>query len=97
MHAIYMSIDDSLRHIANQACCDKIIVTEDDTILSEPGVPINVFLNPDVHTLALRHRGRGAKSGTETGDVAGLNNDILVELRGIEPLTSSLRTKRSTN
>ena len=71
MHAIYMSIDDSLRRIANQAFFDMLIV-HDDTIHSEPGVPFNAFF-PDVQTLALRHRqGRKAESGTQTGDVAGL-------------------------
>ena len=47
MHAIYMSIDDSLRRIANQAFFDKLIVTDDDTIHGEPGVPFNVFLDRD--------------------------------------------------
>lgn len=78
MHATYMSIDGSLRRIANQAFFDKLIVTDDDTIHSEPGVPFNVFLNPDVQTLALRHQGRKTESGTQTGDVVGLNNDLLV-------------------
>ena len=87
MHAIYMSNEDSLRRIANQAFFDKLIVTDDDTIDGEPGVPFNVFLNPDVQTLALRHQGRKAKSGTQTGDVAGLNNDLLVDVKGLEPLT----------
>ncbi|WP_170931207.1 hypothetical protein [Aeromicrobium sp. PE09-221] len=41
-----MSIDDSLRRIANQAFFDKVIVTDDDTIHGEPGVPFNVFLEP---------------------------------------------------
>ena len=97
MHAIYMNIDDSLRRIANQAFFDKLIVTDDDTIHSEPGVPFNVFLNPDVQTLALRHQGRKAESGTQTGDVVGLNNDLLVELGGFEPPTSSMPWKRATN
>ena len=37
MHAIYMSNEDSLRRIANQAFFDKLIVTDGDTIHSEPG------------------------------------------------------------
>ena len=97
MHAIYMSIDDSLRRIANQAFFDKLIVTDDDAIHGEPGVPFNVFLDRDVQTLAVRQQGRTAESGTQTGDVVGLNNDLLVELRGFEPLTFSLRTRRATN
>lgn len=97
MHAIYMSIADSLRRIANQAFFDKLIVLDDDTIDGDPGVPFNVFFNPDVQTLAVRHQGRTAKSGTQTGDVVGLNNDLLVEHRGLEPLTSTLQRWHSTN
>ncbi|MQA11596.1 MAG: hypothetical protein GEU98_24215 [Pseudonocardiaceae bacterium] len=87
MHAIYMSIDDSLRRIANQAFFDKLIIHDDDTINGEPGVPFNVFFNPDVQHLAVRHQGRTAECGTQTGDVVGLNNDLLVELTGFEPVT----------
>lgn len=47
-HAIYMSMDDSLRRIANQAYFDKLIVTPDDTIGGEPGEPFNIFFNPAV-------------------------------------------------
>src|SRR5699024_9904873 len=45
MHAIYMSIDDSLRRIANPAFFDRLIVHDDGTIHAEPGVPFNVFLD----------------------------------------------------
>lgn len=89
MHAIYMSID-SPRRIANQAFFDKLIVTDDDTIDGEPGVPFNVFLNPDVQTLALRHQRRATESGTQTGDVVGLNNDLLVGPEGLEPPTPAV-------
>ena len=85
-----MSIDDSLRRITNQAFFDKLIVTDDDTIDGEPGVPFNVFLDPDVQTLALRHQGLKAKSGTQTGDVVGLNYDLLVGPAGIEPTTPAV-------
>ena len=37
------------------------------------------------------------ETGNQTGQVAGLNNDHLVELMVIETTTSSMRTKRSTN
>ncbi len=95
MHAIYMSIDDSLRRTANQAFFDKLIVHDDDTIDGDPGVPFNVFFNPDVQTLAVRRQGRTAESGTQTGDVVGLNNDLLVDLAGLEPATSCLQGRRS--
>ena len=96
-HQLYMSIDDSLQRIANQAFFDKLIVTDDDAIHGEPGVPFNVFLDRDVQTLAVRQQGRTAESGTQTGDVVGLNNDLLVEPRRFELLTSALQRRRSTN
>lgn len=49
-HAIYLSIDDSLRRIANQAFFDKLIVLPDDGIVGEPGEPFNAFFNPEVQT-----------------------------------------------
>ncbi len=36
-HAIYTSIDDSLRRIANQAFFDKLYVTEADTVTGSRG------------------------------------------------------------
>src|SRR5690606_4909928 len=99
MHAIYMSIDDSLRRIANQAFFDKLIVQDDDTINADPGAPFNVLFNPEVQNLAVRHQGRTADSGTQTNNVVGLNNDplVLVEPRGLEPLTPCLQSRCATN
>jgi len=94
---IYRSIDDSLRRIANQAFFDKLIVLDDDTIDGEPGVPFNVFFNPDVQHLAVRQQGRTTESGTQTGDVVGLNNDLLVGPVGLEPTTYGLKVRSSAN
>ena len=43
-------------------------------------MPFKVFFNPDVQHLAIRRQGRTAESGNQTGDVAGLNNDLLVDV-----------------
>ena len=97
-HKLYMSIDDSLRRICNQAFFEKIWVKKDsDTVKGEPGQPFNVLFNPEVHTLALDHEAQGSDRRIQTENVAGLNNELLVELRGFEPLTFSLRTRRATN
>ncbi|MFD2674399.1 hypothetical protein [Gulosibacter bifidus] len=45
-HAIYMSIDDSLRRIANQAIFDKLIVLPEDGIVGEPGGTVQLVLQP---------------------------------------------------
>ncbi len=80
-HAIYMSIDDSLRRIANQALFDKLIVTPDESIDGEPGERFNIFFDLAVQQLAVRRQGQNAESGPQTAYVGGLNNDLLVEPR----------------
>ena len=89
-HAIYTSIDDSLRRIANQAFFDKLYVTEADTVDGEPGVPFNIMLNPEVQATALRRQADGDLSRTQTDDVGGLNNNDLVGAEGLEPPTYSV-------
>lgn len=95
-HAIYMSIDDSLRRLANQAFFDKLIVTGEDTIDGQPGEPFNILFDPGVQRIAL-DRQRQAESGRQTGNVVGLNNDVMVETRGFEPLTPALQRRCSTS
>ncbi len=96
-HAIYMSIDDSLRRIANQAFFDKLIVLPEDGIVGEPGEPFNAFFNPEVQTRAVHYQERTAESGPQTADVGGLNNDLLVGPLGIEPRTRGLKVRCSAN
>ncbi|WP_147640452.1 hypothetical protein [Nesterenkonia massiliensis] len=81
-HATYISIDDSLRRIANQAFFDKLYVAEADTVDGESGVPFNIMFNPVVQATALRRQADGELSRTQTGDVGGLNNDDLVGFPG---------------
>lgn len=85
-----MSIDDSLRRIANQAFFDKLYLSEEGTVIGEPGEPFNAFFDPGVQTTAARHEGRTAESRSQTGNVAGLNNDLLVGPEGLEPPTSTV-------
>ncbi len=95
-HTLYMSIDDSLRRIANQAFFDKLYVQDDDHIDAQPGKTFSILFDPDVQQLATT-RQQDVETGNQTGQVEGLNNDHLVELKVIETSTSSMRTKRSTN
>jgi site-specific DNA recombinase len=91
-HALYMSIDDSLRRIANQAFFTKLYVQPDsDTIDGEPGEPFNIFFNPEIQQLALRRQNSGGReSRNQTEKVAGLNDDLLVGPAGFEPTTSTV-------
>lgn len=85
----------SLRRIPNQAFFDKLYVQMDDQIDGRSGEPFNIFFDPEVQQLATI-RQRAVETGTQTGQVVGLNNDQLVECRGLEPLTSALQKQRST-
>lgn len=96
-YKLYMSIDDSLRRIANQAFFDKLYLSEEGTVIGEPGEPFNAFFDPGVQTIAARHEGRAAESRSQTGNVAGLNNDLLVGPAGLEPATNGLKVQCSTN
>lgn len=56
MHAIYMSIDDSLRRICNQAFFERIHVYEienTDMVTADPGEPCDALLDPNLHAAAL--------------------------------------------
>ena len=85
-YKLYMSIDDPLRRIANQAFFDKLYVQTDDQINGQPGEPFNIFFDPDVQQLATT-RQRAVETGTQTGQVVGLNNDQLVGADGLKPNT----------
>ncbi|GAA1491016.1 recombinase family protein [Brachybacterium sacelli] len=90
-HAIYMSIDYSLRRIANQAFFERLTVTDDDAIVAEPGVPFDTLFNPEVQATALARQEGGGNGADQTGNVAGLNNDALVPPPGLEPGTLRLK------
>ncbi len=87
-HALYLSMDDSLRRTANQAFFDKLYVTADDQIDGQPGEPFIVLFNPDVQRLALRPEAED-ESGTQPSSVVGLNDEHWVEVAGIEPASLS--------
>ncbi len=89
-HAIYMSIDDSLRRLANQAFFDKLVVMPDDTVDGEAGEPFNILFDPHLQGLAVTRHHAMTKSGPQTGNVVGLNDDVLVGAEGLEPPATSL-------
>lgn len=96
-HAIYMSIDDSLRRIANQAFFDKLTITEENTIDGQPGPPFNVFFDPAAQATAIHRQGQTTEPGTQTENVVGLKNDHWVGPVGLEPTTRGLKVRCSTN
>lgn len=76
MHAITMSIDDSLRRICNQAFFEGIHVYEvenTDRVEAEPGEPFDTLLDPNAYAVALAYEARlHASEDDKPTDVASL-------------------------
>lgn len=93
-HAIYMSLDDSLRRICNQAFFERINVYEvdgTDIVDAEPGEPFDVLFDAELHAEALAYDAAlQAGSDAQPVHVAGLNIQHWVGAKGLEPLTSCL-------
>lgn len=94
-HLAYARSGDADRRIANQALYTRLDITGDEQLrptLAEPFATIfrEAHQGDD--------EGKEAKPEHATAlDVACSRRTLLVDLRGFEPLTSSLRTKRATN
>ena len=87
-HAVYMSIDDSLRRICNQAFFDQINIYEDEDtelVVAEPGEPFNVLFNPALHAEAVAYQARSTEGDDALpANVAGLNVELWVAAAGLE-------------
>lgn len=94
MHTIYMSIDDSLRRICNQAFFERIHVYEienADTVRAEHGEPFDALLDPNLHAAALAYQASvHAGEDLKPADVASLNIDYWVGDTRLELMTSSV-------
>ncbi len=89
-HRMYARSGDGDRRLANQAFYTRLEITEDEqlrTVLAEPFAAIT----------ATTRTGDAEREHTPSSDVVCSRNDAWVELRGFEPLTFSLRTRRATN
>ena len=100
MHAIYMSIDDSLRRICNQAFFERTHVYEvekADRVEAERE-PFDTLLDPAVHAAALAY-GASVRAGEDVkpADDASLNIDASVGPVGLEPTTRGLKVRCSAN
>lgn len=100
-HAIYMSLDDSLRRISNQAFFDRINVyeVEDiDTVAADHGEPFETLFDPALHADALTYDAVVQQGGdAKPADVAGLNIQHWVGPVGLEPTTRGLKVRCSAN
>ncbi|KFI81943.1 DNA invertase Pin-like site-specific DNA recombinase [Bifidobacterium psychraerophilum DSM 22366] len=95
-HQLYMSLDDSMRRIANQAFFGKLCVQEHNRIEGRPGEPFDILMDPDIQKLALRYKSEN-ETGNQTQFVASLNNEQLVPPLGFEPRTHDLKGRCSNH
>ena len=82
----------------NQAFFTKIYIDEGDQLRVENNRPFEILLDPQINANALTWTNDSNKARTETiSDCKGSSLVLVVELRGFEPLTFSLRTRRATS
>ena len=96
----YRLVDDRYKKMLNQAIFSKLWVGEDGNVTAEFREPFNMLIGPIKGEIAHynKEKARGAEALTDIFSVIanrishffghGLNNDNLVEISGIEPLTS---------
>lgn len=93
---LYRRCDPAARRMLLRAVCKKIVIDDTEQVTYVPTDAVEAARNAG----AVERKIAGQDSIENlTGDSAGevSNFPLLVELRGFEPLTSSLRTKRATN
>ncbi len=100
-HAIYMSLDDSLRRICDQAFFERINISEvEDTgiVDAQHGEPFDALFDPALQAEALTSD-RRPQAGLDapTGHVAGLSIQHWVGPVGLEPTTRGLKVRCSAN
>lgn len=92
-----MSVADSLRRIANQVFFERHTAADDNGIDGEPGTPFNILFDQDVQATALAAQAAGGLQAAQTGNVARLNDDLLVGPVGFEPTTYGLKVRSSAD
>ena len=95
---IYTRCDDTNRRLCNQASFTKVFIDEDNELRVEHNRPFEMLLAPGQRqrTDLGRRRTQGPNLD-QRSRWQGFEPCAWVELRGFEPLTFSLRTRRATN
>ena len=99
----YLAATDNSRRDLNQAVFDKIYLDDDEITNSHHKAVYHYLLNSNLP--AVLEGEAKEQQDTATPDktknlrpsAGGSNMTLLVELRGFEPLTFSLRTRRATS
>lgn len=96
---IYTRCDDTNRRLCNHAFFTKVFIDEDNELRVEHNRPFEMLLDPRVNANALTWAADAHKARPSTNVSFGKGSRLVraVELRGFEPLTSSMPWKRATN
>ncbi len=87
---LYAKAEPAERRMLNRALFDRITVDDEENITATP--------KPAIATILTSNASRSNEKTLPRNDTGqGSNVSDLVELRGIEPLTSALQKRRSTN
>ena len=106
-HALYARASNEMRRRLNQAIFGRIVIADEGRVAREFSEPARLLLEAQSRWQSMRAGDgigvrdmtaiAGPQEQTTTDEVDGWNKDYLVDLRGFEPLTSSMRTRRATN
>ncbi len=112
-HELYMNASDQMRRRLNQAIFTRIWIIDLERAESELSEPAQVLLDAQLAWQSAQFQQAPMQSprpptneeeapgnpgaSSDTDDVNVWNKRSLVDLRGFEPLTSSMRTRRATN
>src|SRR5690606_24254850 len=95
---VYQQAPDPVRRLFNQALFDKIYITSTDTVRTEKTGPFAILLNQETQRSTRRDLQAREQTDVQTPSTIQmdecLNIKRWVELRGFEPLTSSMPWKR---
>ena len=99
---VYARCEPTERRILNRALFDKIILDDEETIRYQPDKAVRTALDcvTPGHTPIAEAEASDPEDTSNPARVSagqGSKMSLLVEHRGIEPLTFALRTRRSTN
>lgn len=92
----YRRAPDALRRTYNQAFFKRILITRDESVEGVLAEPFACIVTAMKTTYSAPPEGEAPYEGGSYKVICSKETD-LVDLRGFEPLTSSMRTRRATN
>ena len=96
-HRMYAHSDDANRRLACQAFYERLEITDDEHLRPHLAEPFATLIGNDTSTGAPEHPGNAKRAHPTPSDVECSRNDLLVELRGLEPLTLCMPCRCATS